>query len=136
VLAGVLLLVVGGIGTCVAAVTVSLKAPFDAANDFAALVIAGDLREAYDSTCLTARGELGYEGFRQSVGSLKVTAVDLNSGNVTSGDGGSRAVVEGTMTADGQEVPVRVELVKVDRRWQVCGFHRADRPPSERSPEI
>jgi hypothetical protein len=131
VVAGVLLLVFGVIGTCVAAVTVSLKAPIDAANDFAALVIAGDLREAYDSMCSSAQGELGYEHFLQQARSLKVTAVDLNSSNVIAGGAPSRAVVEGTMTADGQEAPVRVDLVKADGRWQVCGFYRADRPPTE-----
>ena len=135
VVGGVLLLVFGLIGTCVAAVTVSLKAPIDAANEFAAMVIAGDLRAAYDSTCPTAKGELGYESFLQSVGSLKVTAVDLNSSSMTTGDE-SRAVVEGTMTSDGAQVPVRIDLVKSGRRWQVCGFHRADRFPSDAAPEI
>ena len=94
----------------------------ESADTLFALLAAGDLQGAYDSTAPQFRNEEPFESFAQGVSRLRLdqyVSSDWNSRSISNG----QSTLEGTITLlDGSTVPMRVELVDVNDVWMVYGL--------------
>lgn len=95
----------------------------DAADQFVTDLQNGDTTGAYDLLCDSTRGAFTPDQFAEGVnGQPKIVSHKLARVNVTSGTGGSRAVVTMKLTMQNGFVDQHTfPLVKEDGRWKVCG---------------
>jgi hypothetical protein len=93
------------------------------ADEFVTDLQSGDTSGAYDLLCDSTRGAFTPEAFARGVTSQpRIVSHRTGRVNVTSGTGGSTAVVAMKLTMQNGFVDEHTfPLVKEDSRWKVCG---------------
>ncbi len=117
---GVLLLIVAGVGGCVAWVVNLAKAPVEATNAFVAQLDDGHLDAAYRSLCSPLRAQRSFDDFQadQSAASA-ITGYTFTSVAAATGE---LTQVSGTISINGVPRSAAYGLRQEDGVWKVCDY--------------